>query len=380
MRTGSTLRVVVALAACATAASAARAHTNVNAAGSAYVDYWYVPRSIGTTALQSVTPEGSLKIAVDVHDELSFSAKTCFGCHGIEMEHLQVEYTPRSWFNVQAGRIALPFGEFSNRVDPFSHKTASAPLIFDMGRMALYGRNDMNLGVVPAPFVDTGVLVFGQAWIGERLQVWYGAYGVAGLRGSNDFDFVSQRTAYYSDNNRTPAGGGRIALTWSQANSGGVLGDVSVGGSFTAGRYDVGGALGYAAWGVDANTRVGPVVIRGEYATRRTDLDPTAPGYAYQPVDSWFRKSGWYAELEHPLGSHLAAVYRADALRREGAPLPGSDLSPDAKMTRYSAGLMVTPTNAFFVKLGYEYWQLRGFAAEVPTSFHSFHGGVGGSF
>ena len=53
----------------------------------------------------------------------------------------------------------MPFGEYANRVDPSGHKTASAPLIYDMGRMAYGDKNAMNLGVIPQPYSDTGALV-----------------------------------------------------------------------------------------------------------------------------------------------------------------------------------------------------------------------------
>ncbi len=368
-----------ALGALVVAGAAGRAHAaSSHLSGSVYVDYWWMnDRQVASQSPSGITPEGSLKVGVDVTDDVSFSAKACFSCHGIEMEHMVIEYMPKTWFNVQAGRLAVPFGEFGNRYDPSSHVTVSAPLIYDMGRMAYGAKSAFNLGVVPTPYVDTGAMVYGQFWIGSRLQVWYGAYAVAGMRGGNDVDFTSMRTIYYSDNNRLPAAGGRMTLTFSQADPDSLLGDVSVGGSVTGGRYDKAESLGYLAWGADASLKLGPFTVRGEYASRRTDLNPSATGYPYALLDPWFQKSGWYGELEFPLGKRLVVVLRGDELRREGAPLPGapSTMTPDSRIRRYTGGLMWTPSSGFFVKAAYEYWQ--------PTDFpelHTVHLGIGGAF
>ena len=369
----------VALVACTlSVAGKASARATVNVSGSIYVDEWWLSKKdAADRSLGSITPEGALKLSVDVHDDLAISAKACFSCHGVEMEHLSVEYTPRNWFNVSAGRVVVPFGDFANRVDPSSHRSVSAPLIFDMGRIPYGDRTGFNLGVVPAPYVETGVVVYGQSWIANRIQVWYGAYGVAGLKGSNDVDWASMRSVYYADNNRLPAGGGRLALTWSQEDPSAVLGDVSVGGSFTGGRYDQASSLGYAAWGADAQLRLGPLTLRGEYAARRTHIDPNASGFRFVVVDPWFDKKGWYAEIEHPLGKYVGAIYRVDRMDRVGIPVPGTitAIGPDARITRYTAGLMVTPVTSLFLKASYEYWDMTNIGA-----IHSAHVGVGGSF
>ena len=60
------------------------------------------------------------------------------------------------------GRIGVPFGDISVRYDPTSHRSVSKPLMYEMGRMAYYGREYFNLGVVPQPYVDTGIVAYGQ--------------------------------------------------------------------------------------------------------------------------------------------------------------------------------------------------------------------------
>ena len=356
----------------------ARAVEGIIFSGSVYVDQWGFVESpkAARASTQSFAPATSIKIGADVNDNLSFSAKACIGCHGVDLEHVALDFQPRPWFNVQAGRIAVPFGDFSNRVDPSSYRTGSQPLIYDMGRMAYGARTNMNLGVLPMPYSDTGVLLYGVKWLGSRIQAWYGAYGVSGLRGSNDVDWMSLRTIPYNDNNAEPAYGGRLTLTYS-SDAGAFFGDTSIGGSYTTGKYDREARLGYEAWGADATFRFSKLTLRGEYARRKTDLDPNASGYPFALVDPFFVKDGFYAELEHPLGNHLNVVYRYEELKRTGSPLPGApaEMSADSRFVRYTGGIVVMPAQSVYVKLSWEYWDTTDYG-----KFQSYHAGIGGAF
>jgi hypothetical protein len=355
-------------------AGTAFAETSLLLSGSAFVDYWYLEDpTVPTRTAQGVTPATSLKVSVDVNDDLAFSAKVCAGCHTMEMEQVALDYTPKTWFNLQIGRLAIPFGEYSNRVDPSGHSTISAPLIYDMGQMAFGERSAMNLGVLPLPYTDTGMMVYGVRWLGP-IQFWYGLYGVAGLRGANDIDWMAMRSVY-TDVNALPAVGGRLTVTIS-APPKSFFGDFSLGASGTAGHYDRDEQLRYLLYGADASWRLGPFTMRGEYAARRTELDPDAT-YPYELVDDFFDKEGFYGELEHPLGRYLTAVYRYEEMRRMGVPLPGSiaELTPDSKMVRYTAGIVLTPAEHIFAKLAWEYTESTDFG-----DFQAFRGGIGGAF
>ncbi len=371
------VRSAAALAIALLAPVVARAAEGVIYSGSAYVDYMGVPdKAAAANAPLGLAPMASIRIGMDVNDELSFQTKACVSCHGIDMETINLDFQPKNWFNVQLGRIAVPFGEFSNRVDPGSYKTGSQPLIYDMGRMVYGSRSAMNLGVLPLPYVDTGVLVYGVKWLGEKIQAWYGVYGVSGLRGSNDIDWMAMRSIPYNDNNKLPGYGGRLALSYS-SNPGAFFGDANLGVSYTAGKYDKAATLGYEAWAADATLRFGKLVLRGEYASRKTDLDPNATGYPYAVVDPWFTKSGYYAEAELPLGAYLSVVYRYDTLERKGTPLPGSvaELSSDSKFERHTGGVVITPAAALYLKASFESWQTTDFG-----NFYVYHAGIGGAF
>ena len=346
--------------------------------GSVFVDYWGFPQqdAAAKNSQQGLAPMASMKIGADVNDNLSFSAKACISCHGFDFEHVALDYQPRTWLNIQVGRLAVPFGDFSNRVDPSSNRAGSQPLIYDMGRMSYGGRNVMNLGVLPMPYVDTGALVYGVKWIGSRIQGWYGVYGVAGLRGSNDVDWMALRSAPYVDNNSRPSYGGRLTLSYA-SDAGDFIGDWSLGSSFLGGAYDRAGNLKYQVWGADATFRFHKLILRGEYAHRKTDLDPNATGYPYALVDSFFVKEGFYVEAEHPLGKYLNLVYRYDQMSRVGTPLPGApaEMTDHSRFKRYTVGAVITPAQNTFVKASYEWWDTSDFG-----SFGSYHAGLGGAF
>ncbi len=357
----------------------ARAVEGIIFSGSVFVDQWGFVEARQDPARkspQSLAPMTTLKVGADVNDDLSFSAKACIGCHGIDMEHVAIDYQPRAWMNIQAGRIVVPFGDFSNRVDPSSYRTGSQPLIYDMGRMAYGARNTMNLGVVPMPYVDTGAMLYGVKWLGSRIQTWWGAYTVSGLRGSNDVDWMALRSLPYNDNNAEPAYGGRVTLSYS-SDAGDFIGDASVGGSYMAGKYDREARLGYEAWAADATFRISKLVLRGEYASRKTDLDPLATGYPFALDDPFFVKDGFYAELEHPLGKYLNVVYRYEELKRSGSPLPGApaEMSADSRFVRYTGGVVLTPAQNVFVKASWEHWDTTDFGR-----FNTYHAGIGGAF
>ena len=365
--------VVVALALAIPAAGA-----EVNFSGSAYVDYWFINSAMAKKdSMAGLTPEAAVKMEVDVHENLSFSARVCFSCHGLEVDRAHVDFTPTPAFNIQAGRIGVPFGEMSVRYDPTSHRSVSKPLIYDMGRMPYYGKSAFNLGVVPQPYVDTGVVVYGQVWPSDTVQLWYAGYLVGGMRGSNDFDFTAMRTSYYLDNNNEPAGGGRVVLTVSASDPESPFKDFSFGLSGMYGHYDPDRLRAYTALGVDAALRVGPVTLRGEAAFVRIEIDPNPALYRFQLIDTYFDKGGFFVELEHPIGSRLIALYRFDTLARKGIPMPNSEtsLTEDSQILRGTGALQILLSSSMYLKGSYEYTWLSDFPV-----VHSLHFGVGGSF
>ncbi|MBL8955166.1 MAG: hypothetical protein JNK82_30595 [Myxococcaceae bacterium] len=153
--------------------------------------------------------------------------------------------------------------------------------------------------------------------------------------------------------------------------------DFTLGVSGMHGFYDPDERKKYSAFGVDVALRLGVVTFRAEAAAMRMNIDPDLRGYRFQVVDPFFEKGGFYAELEHPIGSHLILLYRFDLFRRVGAPLPGSvqELGYDSRILRYTGALQVLLGESVFVKGSYEYWWFTDF----PDT-HAAHLGVGGMF
>jgi hypothetical protein len=360
-----------ALAAALCAASTAGASPRVTSvSGSLFVDYgWVSSDAARRTSVSSFTPEAALKLDAALGEEVAFTGKACVGCHGFDVAQAQLEWTPSRRLGVTAGRILVPFGDFSERADPAGHRTASKPLIYDMGRMAY--RSHLNSGVLPMPYSDTGALVSGQVFPLEALQVWYGAYAVAGLQGD-----VRKEIAFSStkrDDNALPAGGGRLAAAWVR-DAGALLREASAGASFTAGRYGAEGQTGaYRVWGLDATARVADVTLRAEWAARRVALAPGA--FASDVLD----KYGMYAEREHPLGGRVTGVWRYDLLVRDG-PLTGavpadSPIGTFTRVQRFTAGLELRPAQTIFVQASLEHWR----PDDLPVA-NGLHLGIGGTF
>ena len=182
------------------------------------------------------------------------------------------------------------------------------------------------------------------------MQLDYTLYAVKGLAGDNDFDFARSRT--YTDNNKTPAFGGRLVLTGD---------NWAIGGSGSAGTYDSLDQLWYVMAGVEFWLRLGPVVLRGEGLGRRTDLDPNAGGYPFALVDRWFLKAGWYLQADWTPHPKFSVILRTDGLQRWGMPLPNSELTNAAAgVQRQTVAVLVRANEHLAFKADYELWTFTG--------------------
>lgn len=321
---------------------------------SASLDYRWIsgpnpPQNPSLLGINSLGLEVAAKAVVDIGHGTSFTIKACGGCHGLELDQAYGEVLYVDGLNVRAGRINVPFGEFNTRHDVANFVTPSKPLPYAMGDMLFYTSQGFNLGIVPTPFIDNAVEVFGTFSLGSRAQLDYSLYAGKGLAGNNDYDFAASRS--YLDNNRSPAGGARVVLSG---------GDWAFGGSVNAGTYDPKDKLTSVMGGVELYFRIGKVTFRGEGLLRRTELDPAAPGYAYQVIDTFMLKAGWYGQLDFELHRKLILALRSDGIHRFGLPLPGSDLSPEAGVQRQTVALLFRITENFALKGDYELWTFSG--------------------
>jgi hypothetical protein len=388
MRVGS-LILAIAVALVLALAQPARAIERTFA-GSAQLDYLFVPTAkdasanVGTgDTFDGFTLEASLKLAVDLTDHLSANVKVCYGCHGFEADMVYFDLRASDELNFRIGRFSPAFGAFNLRHDPANQKLSDKPLAYDMGRML---RNmDWNGGVLPSPFPDNGLEIDGAHWFGERGQLDYAIYGVAGFRatGANvtDINFAESHESFYVDNNARPAGGARLALTLKPSK----LSDISFGASGLAGTYDDENKLIYAILGGDFSVRVNRTNFRMEYLVRRTDFDTGDPAtfkYAIAPRQgNYFTKHGAYAELEQPLARDFDFVARVDGLARIGnVPADVFDLSYRSGMLRETIGLAYAVERNLRLKTSVEYYQYSDRDVNGHMDDVAIHAGVTGTF
>lgn len=358
-----------------------------NFAGSAQLDYLFVPDEPaapgGRSAYDGFTTEAALKMAADVSDHLSATVKVCYGCHGFELPMAYFDFRVADELAFRVGRFSPSFGAFNIRQDPANHVTSDNPLPYDMGRMLRI--TDWNLGVLPSPFPDNGVEVGGTHWFGERAQLDYAAYAVSGFRapaGANDllWGLSQTRGGNVLDNNGRPGGGGRVVATFRV----GEANDITVGGSVMYGTWDPSNRFYYLIGGGDLSARIGRTQVRFEYLVRRQTFAPT-PTVPYKLTvppsgEEAFEKHGAYLEIERTMSETVTLLLRADGLYRAGNLPLMSPLAPRAAVFRYTAAGTVGLAPGFRLKASAELW---AFSNDVPVHQDletAFHLGVVGTF
>jgi hypothetical protein len=127
-----------------------------NFAGSAQLDYFWVPAERASTAPSRTTFDGftsevALKLAVDVSMP---SANVKVATVATASSCRWATSTTGCSTSSISRRPLQPTGAFNARHDPANHATSSKPLPYDMGRMLRMP--DRNLGVIPSPSPTTG--------------------------------------------------------------------------------------------------------------------------------------------------------------------------------------------------------------------------------
>jgi len=370
------VRWLIAVIVVSSAAAIASAETHRTIAGSLQLDYLAVPTDwhIHTSTFDGMTAELSLKMSIDFTSNASATVKVCFACHGFEAAAAFVDLHAADELSVRIGRLTPEFGSFPQRGDPANHHTNDKPLPYDMGRMLHH--DDWNEGILPAPWVDNGVELFGTRFVGTgRLD--YAAYILSGPKGAADaadLDFVASRSPdqYYVDNNSEPVFGARLAGAIDLDSNGHAI---TFGTSFMTGRYDPDRHLAFVIGGADLVANLDGIVLRAEYLARRTDMAVTVPGvdpamrWKYGPgrdgrYDDHSFKHGFYAEAEVPIG-RVDAFARFDGLLRFGNVLAGSALSSSSTLLRYTAGAAIRISDNIRLKTSVEYYQFNDLPDDV---------------
>jgi hypothetical protein len=344
-----------------------------NFAGSAQIDYHFVPSQrdanarANAEAFDGFTTELSLKVAVDFNEHLSANVKICYGCHGFETDMAYFDYRIADELNFRLGRFSPSFGAFNLRHDVANHRLSDKPLPYDMGRMLRL--RTWNMGVLPSPFPDNGLEINGTHWFGESVQLDYAAYVVSGFKGDSsslDLDFIQSRTGnvYYVDNNARPSFGGRAALTFKLSSTS----DATLGASGLYGTFDPKNELAYAIIGGDLTFRIDRTNIRLEYLARRQEFDVSERAkfkfLVPEKDGDFFVKHGAYVELEQPITKDVDLIGRVDGMFRVGNSAAASDLKRKSFVIRETLGTSIALERGLRLKVSTELWQ---FSEPDPT-------------
>lgn len=217
---------------------------------------------------------------------ISGRATACISCHNEVLSRLELvegcaRFDLRKCFegfccecddhdfqaSAEAGRFIVPFGAFYQQVNPGVYRTVTVPLIYNMGQRVY--PTILPVSVLPMPYADEGAAVNTSVAVTDDINTTFSFYGVNGLQGFNDLDFIQSRE--YVDNNRSPAIGGRVTAGTK---------NLKVGASITGGQYDPNAGIGpnmqglnYLIYGADCTYRWEDILrIQFEYAQRDTDL------------------------------------------------------------------------------------------------------------
>ncbi|HSO40449.1 MAG TPA: hypothetical protein VLT33_48315 [Labilithrix sp.] len=359
-----------------------------NFAGSAQLDYHFVPTAHQAKAspntFDGFTMEFAGKLAVDFSEHVSANMKVCYGCHGFEADMMYFDVRVADELNFRVGRFSPSFGAFNLRHDPANHRTSDKPLPYDMGRMLRM--RQWNQGVLPSPFPDNGLEVNGAKWLGSSVQIDYAAYAVSGFKSDArpiDIDFKLSRSpqAYYVDDNARPTFGGRVALTFKL----GSASDLTLGASGMYGTYDPSNDQSYAIIGGDATLRLDKTNIRAEYLGRRTELSTADRNvFKYVVADDrgdFSMKHGAYFEVEQSLTPELDLLGRVDGLYRVGNVAADSELDRRSAVFRYTLGTAYAIERGLRIKLSTELWEFSDRDAISGRKVElSMHTGLAGSF
>jgi len=252
---------------------------------------------------------------------------------------------------VEAGRFVVPFGAYSAQVNPGVYRSVSRPLIFNMGQRV----RGEQLGdpVLPMPYSDEGANLSLSIPVFDDLTATMTSYVVNGLQGGGDgINFDDSRE--YTDNNKTPAVGGR----WTFGNQMLRFGASAIGGRFNdnAGSGAGNRGLNFSIFGADATFRYKDIVrLQTEFAQRNTAVVLGLPGQEYGSN----RVAGCYAEGELLMSRRyrLSLFGRYDQQTQNYA--TGSPLArPVFDVNRLTYGVNWTLKGGSLLMVNLEHWYM----------------------
>ncbi|MFT5523474.1 MAG: cytochrome c553 [Pirellulaceae bacterium] len=238
--------------------------------------------------------------------------------------------------DLEAGRFVVPFGAFATMSHPGISRTATNPLMFNMGRRV--GGTGPLQPVLPAPFSDEGVKLHFDTLLFCDVKIGLDGYAVNGLQSGGGRIFNDSRRYY--DNNREPSTGGRVTFGNSMFKFGGSL---MTGQIQDDGDSPISSRLGGADFTLRLNNQLRfyfEYAIRSEDSTFVSGTEDHVYGTVYE------------AEMRVSEKWGLSLLARYDTLEHRHSSF-GSQSTE-----RFTVGLNTTVLDGSFLILNHEHWIL----------------------
>ncbi len=211
----------------------------------------FAPNKPPTFLMTHFNPILSARMGEHVSAEIEFE----FEPGDFLAEYALVDFTPHRAFTVRLGRFLIPIGQFNEVLHPsFRWNMVSRPL--------------MHRTVTPAVMSSVGAQLRGVIPIGAGSTFDYAVYVVNGLGGPEDYTSRTEvarslRREDLEDNNADKAFGGRLGVRLLADRA---VGNIQLGVSAYSGAVDPRGATRLTLANADASMKLGPVLLRGEFA------------------------------------------------------------------------------------------------------------------
>lgn len=224
---------------------------NLEASWSGYGDVvlTFVPDKPPTFLMTHFNPILSARMGEHVSAEIELE----FEPGKFLAEYALVDFTPHRAFTVRLGRFLIPIGQFNEVLHPsFRWNMVSRPLV--------------NRTVNPAVMSSVGVQLRGVVPMAPGSTFDYAVYVVNGLGGPADYAAKAEvarnlRREDLEDNNADKAFGARVGVRLFADRK---VGSLQLGASFYSGAIDPNAATRLTITDVDAELKLGPVLLRAE--------------------------------------------------------------------------------------------------------------------
>ncbi len=312
----------------------------------------------GSAEMRNTIPEegvvGEYALGATFHASrgLRIQVRTCVGCHDFQIQNAFGEAELSESLTLRVGRLPVPFGSLSRRVNPAQMESSTKPLPYIMGGMV--GERAFNLGIVPAPAVDNGASIQASFWLGP-VQIGGEAAVLRGFKGTSpDIDYAVSRL--FPDNNGEPAGSGRLSV---------AVGLFTLGISGMVGTYDVDHDLGYRLAGVDLQLQFGTWSLRAEALWRETEF------FGAGLKEHVSRRRAYVVEVDGPIADRWRLFVLHDAMEMRGlfATTAGPLVTPGAppfdeksnRVFRVAGGAVFSVRPGLQIKGSVEWWSFDHF-------------------